>query len=36
MSDEPNTLTTRNGHPIGDNQNTRTIGDRGPATLENY
>jgi catalase len=36
MSDEPNTLTTRNGHPIGDNQNTRTIGNRGPATLENY
>src|SRR6195952_5800748 len=36
MSDDPNTLTTRNGHPIGDNQNTRTIGDRGPATLENY
>ncbi|HWH92754.1 MAG TPA: catalase, partial [Baekduia sp.] len=36
MSEEPNTLTTRNGHPIGDNQNTRTIGNRGPATLENY
>ena len=31
-----NTLTTRNGHPVYDNQNTRTIGERGPATLENY
>jgi catalase len=37
MSDPgKNTLTTRNGHPVGDNQNTRTIGNRGPATLENY
>ncbi|MBY0096047.1 catalase [Mesobacillus maritimus] len=30
------TLTTRQGHPVSDNQNIRTIGDRGPATLENY
>src|SRR6478752_9443050 len=30
------TLTTRQGHPVYDNQNTRTVGDRGPATLENY
>ncbi|ARK26119.1 catalase [Sporosarcina sp. P37] len=29
-------LTTRQGHPVQDNQNIRTIGDRGPATLENY
>lgn len=29
-------LTTRQGHPVSDNQNIRTIGDRGPATLENY
>src|SRR6476660_5135491 len=29
-------LTTRQGHPVTDNQNLRTIGDRGPATLENY
>lgn len=29
-------LTTRQGHPVKDNQNIRTIGDRGPATLENY
>lgn len=30
------TLTTRQGHPVMDNQNLRTIGNRGPATLENY
>ena len=30
------TLTTRQGHPVKDNQNIRTIGNRGPATLENY
>jgi catalase len=30
------TLTTRQGHPVHDNQNERTIGARGPATLENY
>ena len=29
-------LTNRQGHPVHDNQNLRTIGDRGPATLENY
>jgi catalase len=29
-------LTTRQGHPVYDNQNQRTIGNRGPATLENY
>lgn len=30
------TLTDRQGHPISDNQNIRTIGSRGPSTLENY
>jgi catalase len=35
MSDDKK-LTTRQGHPVHDNQSTRTIGDRGPATLENY
>ncbi len=30
------TITTRQGHPISDNQNTRTVGNRGPTTLENY
>ncbi len=30
------TLTTRQGHPVRENQNIRTIGNRGPATLENY
>jgi catalase len=34
MSDKR--LTTRQGHPVHDNQNQRTIGSRGPATLENY
>jgi catalase len=29
-------LTDRQGHPIHDNQNQRTVGPRGPATLENY
>ncbi|MDQ0453895.1 catalase [Rhizobium paknamense] len=29
-------LTNRQGHPISDNQSQRTIGSRGPATLENY
>ncbi|WP_419800638.1 catalase [Mucilaginibacter sp.] len=31
-----NILTTRQGHPVYDNQNLRTVGNRGPATLENY
>jgi catalase len=30
------TLTTRQGHPISNNQSSRTVGSRGPATLENY
>ncbi|WP_229368086.1 catalase [Telluribacter humicola] len=30
------TLTNRQGHPIHNNQNMRTVGNRGPATLENY
>jgi catalase len=30
------TLTNRQGHPVFDNQNQRTVGARGPATLENY
>lgn len=29
-------LTTRQGQPVYDNQNMRTVGNRGPATLENY
>ncbi|MDQ3395772.1 MAG: catalase [Bacteroidota bacterium] len=31
-----NILTTRQGHPVSDNQNILTVGNRGPATLENY
>ncbi|HEX8435458.1 hypothetical protein, partial [Archangium sp.] len=29
-------LTTRQGHPVSNNQSTRTVGRRGPTTLENY
>ena len=29
-------LTTRQGHPVYDNQNQRTVGERGPSTMENY
>ncbi|WP_207425596.1 catalase [Pedobacter sp. SYSU D00535] len=31
-----NILTTRQGHPVTDNQNVRTVGNRGPVTMENY
>ena len=37
--DEPGkdrSLTTRQGHPVTNNQSQRTVGTRGPATLENY
>jgi catalase len=34
--DERDVLTNRQGHQVYDNQNQRTVGDRGPATLENY
>ncbi|MER1957668.1 MAG: catalase [Solibacillus sp.] len=33
---EENTLTNRQGHPITNNQQIRSVGKRGPATLENY
>jgi len=29
-------LTNRQGHPVSNNQSQRTVGSRGPATLENY
>jgi catalase len=35
MNEQP-ILTTRQGHPVRDNQDVRTVGDRGPTTLENY
>jgi catalase len=35
-SPEKSTLTTRQGHPVHNNQQLRTVGSRGPATLENY
>lgn len=36
MESENHILTTRQGHPVTDNQNIRTVGNRGPSTLENY
>jgi len=38
MSDQHDNpvLTNRQGHTVYDNQNQRTVGPRGPATLENY
>jgi len=36
MADDRRPLTNRQGHPVHDNQNERTVGARGPATLENY
>lgn len=35
-SEQEDTLTNRQGHPVTNNQNIRTVGNRGPATLENY
>ena len=35
-ADPTATLTTRQGHPVPNNQNNRTVGDRGPTVLENY
>lgn len=35
-SDPRPVLTTRQGHPVHDNQSLRSVGERGPATLENY
>jgi catalase len=35
-SPDERTLTTRQGHPVANNQSQRTVGSRGPATLENY
>ncbi len=34
--EKEDTLTNRQGHPVTNNQNIRTVGNRGPATLENY
>lgn len=33
---QQDTLTTRQGHPVTNNQHIRTVGNRGPAVLENY
>lgn len=34
--EDERTLTTRQGRPVKYNQNLRTVGNRGPATMENY
>ena len=36
MSEQEPILTNRQGHPVRDNQYTITVGNKGPATLENY
>jgi catalase len=36
MAEDHKVLTTRQGHPVYDNQSLRSVGERGPATLENY
>jgi catalase len=36
MNPYQNRLTTNQGTPVGDNQNSRTAGQRGPALLEDY
>jgi catalase len=36
MRDKRPILTTRQGHPVTENQALRSVGERGPATLENY
>jgi catalase len=36
QGDDREVLTNRQGHAVYDNQNQRTVGSRGPATLENY
>ncbi|WP_413382577.1 catalase [Alkalihalobacillus sp. 1P02AB] len=35
-NESEDTLTNRQGHPVTNNQNMRTVGNRGPTTLENY
>lgn len=35
-NDSKPVLTTRQGHPVYNNQELRTVGNRGPATMENY
>ncbi|MFC3342568.1 catalase [Paenibacillus abyssi] len=36
QGEQADTLTNRQGHPVTDNQNLRTVGNRGPSVLENY
>jgi catalase len=36
MSDERKTMTTEAGRPVGDNQNSLTVGPRGPVVFEDF
>lgn len=36
MDDARPILTNRQGHPVSENQALRSVGERGPGTLENY
>ncbi|TLX60150.1 catalase [Stutzerimonas nosocomialis] len=36
MTEDNTSLTNRQGHPVHNNQSLRSVGERGPATLENY
>jgi len=36
MPDDPKKLTTASGRPVGDNQNSLTVGPRGPVVFEDY
>src|SRR5260370_29159111 len=36
MSDERKTMTTDAGRPVGDNQNSLTVGPRGPVVFEDF
>ena len=36
MSEERKKLTTDAGRPVGDNQNSLTVGPRGPIVFEDY
>ncbi|PLS03673.1 catalase [Neobacillus cucumis] len=36
QNESEETLTNQQGHPVTNNQSVRTVGNRGPTTLENY
>ena len=36
MAEEKKTMTTDAGRPVGDNQNSLTVGPRGPVVFEDF